>query len=135
VIVAGIKGPKNELVHQCKIQKVTLKNGGKRKNNKGAVPKMIKIVAKNFIKEDKISEFKALAQKLVAATNQNDAGCIHYELFQDTKNSKILTIIEEWESQAALDKHMAAKHFREIVPAFSEFAEKPGEINIYQKVE
>lgn len=95
---------------------------------------MIKIVAKNFIKEDKITEFKALAQKLVELTNKNDEGCIKYELFQDTKNPKILTIIEEWETKDALDKHMAAKHFLEIVPGFGELVEQPGELNIYQKV-
>ena len=96
---------------------------------------MIKIVARHFIKEDKISYFIALAKKLVEETNKNDKGCIKYELFQDTKNPKILTIIEEWENKDLLDKHMAAKHFLEIVPALGEFAEQQGEINIYQKVE
>jgi len=95
---------------------------------------MIKIVAKNYVKADKVSEFILLVTKLVQETNQNDAGCIHYELFQDVKDPQILTIIEEWESKEALGQHMNAKHFKEIVPMLGDYTEKPGETNLYQKL-
>lgn len=93
---------------------------------------MIKIVAKNYIKAEKVSDFISLAKKLVLETNNNDAGCIQYELFQDIKNPQILTIIEEWENKESLDLHMEAKHFKEIVPMFGDFVEKPSEMNLYQ---
>jgi len=95
---------------------------------------MIKIVAKNYVKTDKTDDFIALVTKLVQETNKNDEGCIHYELFQDIKDPSILTIIEEWESKEALGKHMAEKHFTEIVPLLADFTEKPGETNLYQKL-
>ncbi len=95
---------------------------------------MIKIVAKNYVKKDKIDGYIALVKKLVEATNREDAGCIHYQLYQDINNPGILTILEEWESQEALDKHMAAAHFKEIVPQLGAFTEKPGEVNLYKKV-
>ncbi len=95
---------------------------------------MIRIVAKNVIKSEKIEEFIALAKKLVEETNQKDEGCIHYELYQDLANPQILTIMEEWESQAALENHMAASHFKEIVPQFADFAFSPGEVNIYKLI-
>jgi len=95
---------------------------------------MIKIVAKNYVKPDKIDNFISLVTELVLETNKKDEGCIHYELFQDLKDPHILTIIEEWETKEALDKHMAAKHFLEIVPMLSDFTEKPGEMNLYQKL-
>ncbi len=95
---------------------------------------MIKVVAKNIIKEEKVSEFIALAKKLVQETVQNDAGCIHYELYQDMSNPQVLTIIEEWENKEALNQHMAAKHFKEATSQFKDFMEKPGEINLYQKL-
>ena len=95
---------------------------------------MIKIVAKNYIKADEINNFISLVTKLVEETNKHDEGCIHYELFQDIKDSTVITIIEEWESKEALEKHMAAKHFLEIVPMLSDFTEKPGETNLYQKL-
>lgn len=96
---------------------------------------MIKIVAKQTVKPDEIDSFITLAKKLVEETHKSDAGCTHYDLFQDSKDSQILTFIEDWENQEVLDKHMSAKHFTEIFPQLGELCEKPGEINIYQKVE
>lgn len=96
---------------------------------------MIKIVAKNFIQEGKSSDFIALAKRLVEATNKNDEGCLKYELFQEISNPNILTIIEEWQNQETLEKHMVSDHFKEIVPLLNSFAEKQGEINMYRKVE
>ncbi len=95
---------------------------------------MVKLIVKNYIKADKVDVYISLAKKLVYETNQNDIGCIHYELYQDTTNPQIVTIMEEWESKEALDQHMAAKHFTEIVPLFSDCVEKPGETNFYQKL-
>ena len=95
---------------------------------------MIRIVAKNIIKKEKIEEFIVLAKKLVEETNQKDEGCIHYQLYQDLADPQILTIMEEWESQEALEKHMAAPHFKEIVPQFAAFASSPGEVNLYKLV-
>lgn len=94
---------------------------------------MIKIVAKNIVKKDKIEEFINLAKTLVELTNQKDEGCISYDLYQDFNNPQILTFIEEWESPAALEKHMAADHFKEIVPKFGAFADGPEEVHLYQK--
>ncbi len=95
---------------------------------------MIKIIAKNYVKEDEVNNFIALAKKLVKETNEKDTGCIHYQLYQDTANPQILTFLEEWESDDDLKKHMEAKHFKEIVPALGEFEEKPGELNMYRIV-
>ncbi len=93
---------------------------------------MLKIVAKNYIKAEKVDEFIALAKQLVLDTRANDAGCIRYELVQDMKNPQLLTILEEWADQESLDKHMAAEHFKKAVPAFPALAEKPGEMNLYK---
>jgi quinol monooxygenase YgiN len=95
---------------------------------------MIKVVAKNYIKADKVEEFIILARHLVQETNRADAGCISYELFQDTSNPQILTIIEEWKNKESLEQHMQAKHFKEASAAFKDFIESPGEVNFYQKL-
>ena len=93
---------------------------------------MIKVVAKNFIKAEKVDAFISLAKQLVQDTRQSDAGCIKYELLQDIKDPLLLTMIEEWEDQESLNNHMAAKHFKEAVVSFTDFVEKPGEINFYK---
>lgn len=95
---------------------------------------MIKVIAKNYIKEDRVAEFIEVAKKLVQETTEKDAGCIRYELFQDLTNPQVLTIMEEWESNEALGQHMASKHFKTIIPQMADFSEKPGETNLYQKL-
>ncbi|MGB8455894.1 MAG: putative quinol monooxygenase [Anaerocolumna sp.] len=93
---------------------------------------MIKIVAKNYVIKDKISDYITLAKELVKATNDKDAGCLHYQLYQDTANPQILTFLEEWESEEHLKLHTEAEHFKEMVPALGKFQEKEGELNIYK---
>lgn len=95
---------------------------------------MIKIVVKHFIKKDLIDEYIKLMGELVEKTNNSDAGCIEYALFQDSQDPQIITLIEEWENQESLDKHMQSDHFKEIVPKLDVFYEKPGEMNFYRPV-
>lgn len=95
---------------------------------------MIKVVARNTVKKEKIEEFIALAEKLVELTNRKDAGCIHYRLYQDLSDPRILTFIEEWESMDALNSHMEADHFKEMVPKLGEFADGPEDVHLYQQV-
>ncbi|MDT8718366.1 antibiotic biosynthesis monooxygenase [Clostridium sp. 19966] len=95
---------------------------------------MIKVVAKNYVKEEKIEEFLKLAEELIEITRKNDEGCISYELYQDLQNKGILTMLETWENGEALKKHSQSEHFTRIVPMLSQFSEKPGETNMYNKV-
>lgn len=93
---------------------------------------MIKVVAKKLVNEGKLEDVISLYEQLVQATRKEE-GCIKYELYQDDKESRILAVIEEWESREALDKHMKAEHFTRIVPMIGELIEK-AEINIYNKL-
>ena len=94
---------------------------------------MIKVVANNTVKKEKIEEFITLAEKLVEATNKYDEGCIHYELYQDLNNPLLLTFIEEWESMEALNKHIVAEHFKEFVPKLGTFADGPEDVHLFKK--
>jgi quinol monooxygenase YgiN len=93
---------------------------------------MIKVVAKQFVKAGKLEEFLPVAKTLVEETNKKDAGCIKYEMYQDLSNPLIVTVIEEWESDAALDAHMKSKHFTELIPTIGGFCEKQADINLYK---
>ncbi len=94
---------------------------------------MIKVVAKSFAEEGKVDRILELSKEMVEKTVKED-GCIKYELFQDMKDPKILIIIEEWEDEEALNKHMASEHFRRIIPQLNELREKPSEMNLCTKV-
>ena len=95
---------------------------------------MIKVVAKQWIKEDKLEEYLALAKKLVEETNKTDTGCISYALHQDISDPLIITMLEEWEDQASIDKHLNSKHFLETAPKLDELCSKQVELNMYKKL-
>ncbi|MFT5873262.1 MAG: quinol monooxygenase YgiN [Clostridium sp.] len=92
---------------------------------------MITIVAKNSIKHGKVQEFKMLAEKLISESRK-EKGNISYNLYEDSKNCNILTFIEEWENEEAINIHNNSEHFTSIVPKFAEFKEGQSEINLYK---
>ena len=94
---------------------------------------MVKVVAKFVIQKDKIDEFKDTIPKIIAETRK-EAGCIAYQLFQDVKDANVLTLLEEWESLEALDRHMKTTHFVEEIPKLTALQEKELEINVYNLV-
>lgn len=94
---------------------------------------MITIIAKRYVKADKIEEFKTLACDLVAAS-QNEDGCISYGLYQDMQNPQILTFIEIWRNQAAIDAHNSSSHFNDIVPQMAHLLEEKAPVELYTRV-
>ena len=92
----------------------------------------IRVVAKNYVKPEKIQEFMGLCKTLVEESLKEE-GCIEYGLYQELGNSGILTILEEWEDESSLDEHLNSNHFKEIFPLMSECLEKEAEINVYKK--
>ena len=94
---------------------------------------MIKVVAKNFAKEDKIDEIIELSKELVEITRK-EKGCIKYEMYQDEQDATILTMIEEWENKEALEEHLKSEHFNRIVPRMGKLMLKEADINIYNKL-
>lgn len=94
---------------------------------------MIKVVAENFIKINEVDNFKQNVIELIEETRKEE-GNISYALYEDNSNKQILTFIEEWENEEALNRHMNSVHFKKIVPKFKMFQEKEGKINIYKEV-
>ena len=93
---------------------------------------MVKVVAKNKVEADKLDTVLNLYEELVHATRREE-GCIVYELFQDTEDASVLTMVEEWEDKASLDKHMKTEHFVRIVPMVGKFVVESS-LNIYNKI-
>jgi quinol monooxygenase YgiN len=70
---------------------------------------------------------------MIKKTNANDKGCISYELYKDTQDPLHFTMIEEWENEEAIQGHMKAPHFVELIPVMDGFSSKPGELTTYVK--
>ncbi|MCL2652353.1 MAG: antibiotic biosynthesis monooxygenase [Propionibacteriaceae bacterium] len=96
----------------------------------------VKVVADNWLRDDSIDDFVAAASELVDETMAKDEGCIAYGLWRDSADPMHLTVLEEWVSQDALDKHIASEHFQRLFPAFGAAADpaKPGTVTIYEAV-
>ncbi|WP_292373843.1 putative quinol monooxygenase [Methanosarcina sp. UBA411] len=92
----------------------------------------IRVVAKNYVKPEKVQEFLGLCKNLVELSLK-DEGCIDYGLYQELENSETLTFLEEWTDEKSLDQHLNSNHFKEIFPLLSEYLEKETEINVYRK--
>ncbi|WP_350454705.1 putative quinol monooxygenase [Slackia heliotrinireducens] len=80
---------------------------------------MIKIVAKQTIREECVEDFLALCKELVAAS-VNDPGNVYYTLNANTKVPNEYAFIECWEDQAAIQNHMAQPHFQKAAAAMQE---------------
>ena len=96
---------------------------------------MIKVVAKNVVAAERIAEFKAAVVELVAETRK-ESGCISYQLFQDVKDPRVLSFIEEWQDREALAKHMQSLHFLKVVPQLDRMKvpDAASEVNVYDLV-
>ena len=94
---------------------------------------MIKIVAKNHIKNDKKDIFLKLAKELIIESRK-EKGCIAYDIYESI-DGRALTFIEEWKDEEAIKSHNESNHFKTIVPKLSEFVEGEMEIALYKKID
>lgn len=95
---------------------------------------MIKIIARNTVLEGKKEEFISLVKELVEKSRAEE-GNISYDLWEDIKNPNVLTFIEEWKDQRAIEIHNATEHFTRIVPQIHELVEAEGsEVRLYSQV-
>jgi quinol monooxygenase YgiN len=94
---------------------------------------MIKVVAKAIYKTEGVEKAIELLSELVEESRKEE-GCIKYEMYQDVKDETILTMIEEWESEEDLKKHMEESHYLRIIPKVRELRAGTGDIGIYKKL-
>ena len=91
--------------------------------NKPVILLTMRVVAKNYVKPEKIQEFISLCKKLVEESVKEE-GSMDDGLYQELNNPLILTTLEEWCDKSNLDKHLKSYHFREIVPLLLEYLER-----------
>lgn len=84
---------------------------------------MLKVVARQKVREGMAERFQELGRELVAAS-KNDEGNIDYSLNRSVTDPSVFCFLEVWESKEALEAHMAAEHFQRIVPQIGELTEQ-----------
>lgn len=93
---------------------------------------MIKLVSKGNFYDDKVEEAIKIYGEL-AIKSREEEGCIAYNLYQDTIDKTVLTMIEEWENEEVLEKHRNTEHFKTLVPIVKSFR-KDSDLNVYKLV-
>ncbi len=82
---------------------------------------MIKIIAKIPVTAEKLPEFKALGAELVEKSRA-EAGNVSYSLNVSNADPLLLTFIEFWKDQDAIDSHNNSEHFTRIFPQLAAMA-------------
>lgn len=94
---------------------------------------MIRVVCKGKLKPNvKVEDYLSLAREVVVETRK-EKGCIMYTYHQDINDPSILTTIEEWENEEAIQLHNKSEHVMKIVPELRKMREST-EINHYKEV-
>jgi quinol monooxygenase YgiN len=73
--------------------------------------KMISMIAKLPVKEDKVEEAIAAIKEFMVQVAKEE-GTLSYTLNRDPKNPNTLVFMERYKDKAALDAHMASPHFQ-----------------------
>ncbi len=66
---------------------------------------------------------RALAAQLGPTRVQ--PGCLKCDLYQDVENPEVITLVEEWESQADLSHRLRSEDYRVVVAAIELSQEQP----------
>lgn len=93
---------------------------------------MILIIAKNHVKTDKLQDFETLASELVLKSSAEE-GNVSYELFRELENPCLLTFVEKWRDEDAVEIHMNSSHFKAIAPKLGACCEGEMELTKYTR--
>lgn len=92
----------------------------------------IRVVAHITALPGKAEEVKVILSGLIEPTRQ-EAGCIQYELLENPTDPTDFVLLEEWETQAALDAHSAAANVKAAEAKMdSLIAPNPPDVRFYR---
>lgn len=93
----------------------------------------IAVVVEEDVKEGQTGAYVEYMQEMIALTKQED-GNIAYDLYEAIDGSGAVVMVELWESQEKLDKHMASEHFGKFVPGGDVYKNGPSNIRVFKKL-
>ena len=92
----------------------------------------VRVIARAVARKGKEDQLRTLLQGMLVPTRA-EKGCISYELYESDSKGRFY-FDEAWESQAALDKHIATPHFKNLEQAIGELLEGSFEVNILKRI-
>ncbi|GAB4224897.1 MAG: putative quinol monooxygenase [Stanieria sp.] len=93
----------------------------------------VRVVARVIALPDKIEQLKAVLIELIEPTRA-EAGCIQYDLLQNTSDPTDFTFVEEWSSTAALEAHLTSQHLQKAINQINGLVAQPPDIRRYEQI-
>jgi len=78
---------------------------------------VVGIVATMKVQAGKEAEFEKVFKDLQGKVKANEPGCLQYDLCKLKSDPQTYIIMEQYESQEAVDKHGKSEHFQAAFPA------------------
>jgi quinol monooxygenase YgiN len=98
----------------------------------GEMP-MFGVVATIKVKDGQGSEFEKVATELVKKVNENEKGCLLYQLYHGEEPNTYV-FMERYADQAAVDAHRASDHFKTLGRAMGAFMDGPPAVKRFKQV-
>lgn len=93
----------------------------------------LRVVAHLISKPDSIDETREVLLGLITPTCA-EAGCIKYELHQNTTDPTDFSFIEEWTDDASLDAHLESAHLAAAREKLGDLLAEPADIRRYRLI-
>ena len=85
---------------------------------------MVIVIIKMDAKPEKSLELKQTLQAMIEPTRK-DNGCLSHNVYQDIENDNSLSLIQVWERQADLDRHLRSNRFTVLMGTRSLLRQAP----------
>jgi quinol monooxygenase YgiN len=92
---------------------------------------MIVVVGRVSTDAEKRDELVRVGQA-VARASREEAGCLHYRVYEDTEAPDRFVFVEEWESMEALERHFATAHIAEFMRAILGVITAPPDVKFHE---
>jgi quinol monooxygenase YgiN len=92
----------------------------------------IRVIARFVASKGNEDQLRTLLQSMLSPTRA-ESGCQLYELYESDSRGRFY-LYENWQSQSALDRHIATPHFRHLQQAVGELLTEPFEVNILRPI-
>jgi quinol monooxygenase YgiN len=94
---------------------------------------MLGVVATIKVKEGQGEEFEKVATELVKKVNENEKGCLLYQLYHgDEPNTYVF--MERYADDAAVEAHRASEHFKTLGRAMGAFMDGKPDVKRFKQV-
>lgn len=91
------------------------------------------ILARITVKPEAASAAHGILKELVGHSRK-EAGCVSYELYQQSATPHVFQTVEAWIDEAAANAHMQTPHVAAAISAASPLFAAPPEILAYNKL-